>query len=158
MLSPNEVIKRRLGTSIAFALLSQCLALHPQEAKGQTIRIRVLDGTKGTPITQGTIVWIYDANDKQLLRNHTAHDLTQPPSELIDVEHAEKIGISSNGFYDCRNVSYPDNLRPTYSVKEIISSGIIAVNFCGNATSEPEPGVLTFYVRPFKMAEQKRDR
>jgi hypothetical protein len=134
------------------------LALLCPTIGAQTIRIQVIDGEKGTPVKQATIVWTYDSDGKQILRNYNPADLSQPPSDLLDVGNADKIGISSNGFYDCRNVTYPENLRPTYSVKEIITAGIVAPNYCGKATAKPVPGVLVFFVRTPTKKEQKQDR
>jgi hypothetical protein len=45
-------------------------------------------------------------------------------------------------------------LVPTYSIKEILRSGIASANTCGKFRAKPKPGELIFFVRPRSFWER----
>lgn len=126
---------------------------------GQKIRIRVLDGRNGHPVTKESVnVWIGDKPEDLLLGGEgvvgslRSTDKNGEVSVPIPERHAEWIEIEADYYFDCR--PYRKNSpRPAYSVKEILQSGVVLGNTCGKQRAEPRPGEITFFVRPLHWWE-----
>lgn len=66
---------------------------------------------------------------------------------------------------DCRYAANFNNFRtfdfrgrtlrqmPFYDIDQILSTGIVTPNICGQKTQQPKPGVLTIYVLPESLKE-----
>ena len=163
------------------ALLAVMLAtLFGTVLHGQEIRIRVLDGRNGHPITSECVnVWIGPVRDALLLptnkdgvavvhigQKQVTGDTGFPRACKRTVfggpqptpEHADSIKVTSGGPYvDCQ----PPEKKvapawPSYSVREILESGVAAGNTCGKFTTEPRRGELIFFVRPVHWWEAIR--
>jgi hypothetical protein len=53
---------------------------------------------------------------------------------------------------DCRSENYEPRSE-TYSIEEILKSGIVSKNFCGKYHAQPRPGLLAIYVVPATFKE-----
>jgi hypothetical protein len=124
---------------------------------GQTIRIRVLDGRNGHPVTTERLnVWVGDKPEDLLLfgegLGYFPTDKNGEVSVPIPEDHAEWIEIETDYYFDCRPYR-KDSPRPAYSVKEVLQSGVVLGNTCGKQRAEPRPGEITYFVRPIHWWE-----
>lgn len=118
----------------------------------QDVRIRVLDGRSGHPISDEHVqVWFNSIKGPAL-------DLPTDKdgyAALSLSQGVESLFIFTDFYYDCRpfrkNVS-----KPSYAVAEILKTGVVAENVCGKFTTEPKRGELTFFVRPLHWWESFR--
>jgi hypothetical protein len=144
-----------------FSVLSAILSfgiLFCSSTLAQTIHLRVLNGRNGRPISSERVqVWIditMDGNTQVIPRQLSTDSNGQ--AELY-VGGATTIRIASIDYFDCR--PFRKNApRPTYSVAEILSSGLATANRCGKPRVEARPGEVVFFVRPFTWWEELKRR
>ncbi len=151
-------MEKRFVTSWFFhqcqqALLAALLAgLFGTILHAQDIRIRVLDGRNGHRVTNERLnVWIGPERGEALLLPTNKDGV----AELhLDNKHGESIEVESNLYVDCRPYR-KDAPRPSYSVQEVLQSGVVTQNACGKGKIEasPKPGELIFFVRPLHWWE-----
>jgi hypothetical protein len=77
---------------------------------------------------------------------------------IVDIGNVQpfRISVLPNMYFDCRYKRDQTNggaLQLSYSLDEIISTGIVGENLCGKARVSPTPGVLVLYVRPRTFIE-----
>jgi hypothetical protein len=134
-------------------LVATRVGLPQAAAQTQELRIRVLDGRSGRPISKEQVnVWIgnipatsgFGGKDGTafLLSTDKSGEAALP----IAVNHKEWIEIETDYYFDCRPFRR-NATRPTYPVKEVLQSGIVTDNTCGKFRAEPRHGELTFIVR-----------
>src|SRR5215472_1628788 len=127
--------------------------------RDQRIRIRVLDGRNGHPVTKERVnVWIGDKPAAMLFGGEGGvasllpTDKNGEVSAPIPEDHAQWIEIEADYYFDCRPFR-KDAARPVYSVKEVLQTGVVTGNTCGKFRAAPKPGELTFFVRPLHWWE-----
>ncbi len=100
-------------------------------------------------------VWLDDERNPMFPSPNHNGDLTL----TVDLARHQRIRLVSSENVDCRFggnqwVRAHNGMQVSYSLKEIISQGIVSVNQCGEARVDPTPGVLVLYVRPLTFAEK----
>lgn len=146
----------------------------------QTLRIKLVNGRNGRPIANSCInVWVGNAQ-KEAMAIPTDGDgvatlrLTENDGE-VDVHERWK----PCGHFGVINpiVKYSDSFRvnagyvlcqphkPDYSwlsiepfsTREVLRSGVVTANLCGEAKASAEPGELTVFVRPLTFWEKMKE-
>jgi hypothetical protein len=136
---------------ITLIVLANAGILSSAPASVEPLKIRVVDGRNGKPITNETVqVWI----------NRKEGDALQLPTDKegiarLDVSRDSRILVASNRYFDCRPF-HKEEPRPVYSVSEILKSGVATRNTCGKLNLEAGRGELLFFVRPFHWWEGVR--
>jgi len=81
------------------------------------------------------------------------------------LKDVDTIALTSDEYVDCQEwakvipgAAPKDNLSraPSYPIKQILESGVVAGNTCGKARGEAKPGELVFFVRPATFWEKMR--
>ena len=116
----------------------------------EVIRIHIEDGRNGKRISNEHVqVWI----------NGTPRAVSLAPdadgTAVLDAPAGSRIEIESNYYMDCRPFQ-KGAPRPTYSVDEVMISGIATTNSCGKVGAEARRGELLFFVRPLHWWEGVR--
>lgn len=161
----------------AQALLLFVLAMFGgAKAAAQDIKIRVLDGRNGHPVTNQCLnVWVgghrmFDAiiatNNRGIAVFHLAGDPNNQTSKgrcrrvvapYPAVKHAESIQTFPVWPVDCQPYKkinrHMYSSPPSYSVKEILASGLVAGNSCRKVKVQPKPGELVIFTRPLRPWE-----
>lgn len=137
--------------------------------RAQEIRIKVLDGRNGRPITNECVnVWVgkrtvasllIPTNKDGIALLHLTDNDTETSVQnhgsacgslgIIDpvLKYADTIGINSDYYMSCQ-AHPPDSPRLSFSVKKLLQSGDSTTNVCGKVEASPKPGELVFFVRP----------
>lgn len=160
---------------LLFMVVSTCClgtAVH-----AQTLRIKLVNGRNGRPIANSCVnVWIGNAR-KEAMAIPTDKDGV---AKLRLTENDDEIDVH-NKYKSCGDfgviepvVNYSDSFRvnagyvscqphrPDYSwlssqefsTREVLRSGVVTANACGNAKASPEPGELIVFVRPLTFWEK----
>jgi hypothetical protein len=142
-----------------FALIAILISFHPIPARPNAagdglpeITIRFVNGKTGKPVNDRPNVWL----NKQ--RDPIADLKADENGEVkVTVDQAKDltVRILPNQFADCR---YKKKISAAvsdtaYLISDVLSKGIVTQNYCGHIQSEPKPGVLIAYVRPFTFME-----
>jgi hypothetical protein len=130
---------------IIFLTLSFFAAVSTLQAA--TIRIRVLDGRNGKPITNEVLqIWINEESNGPY-----GLPTGKDGVAMLEVPAGGLLWVHSNWYVDCR--PYTKEARASYSVDDIISFGIVAGNRCGKRSFEARRGELILFVRPLHWWE-----
>jgi hypothetical protein len=118
----------------------------------QDVRIRVLDGRSGHPISDEHVqVWFNSIKGSSL-------DLPTDKdgyAALSLSQGVESLFIFTDHYYDCR--PFRKNApKPSYAVAEIRKTGVVVENDCSKFTTEPKRDELTLFVRPLHWWESFR--
>ena len=109
-----------------------------------TVRIRLINGKNGKPITDENLnVWVNDAKGSQLFRPD--HD------GIIDLRVArmDVLSFASNIEVTCHPYSKDERSQRKYRVSEILEHGISDENLCNRKIRvEASPGEFVFFERP----------
>jgi hypothetical protein len=114
----------------------------------EQIRIRLVDGRNGRAVTDERLSF-------RVGTDLPFSSLTPDTNGVfvVDAPRGKVIQIFSNHlFFDCRELVYGD--RPSYSVDEILDSGISLPNTCGRIHSEARRGEIVLHVGPFTWWER----
>jgi len=132
-------------------LIAGFVSLLGPSLQAQDVTIRVLDGRNGHPVTkERLVVWVGPVRG-------TALELPTDKDGVavlhLSKDHADSIELTADYNFDCQ--PYRKNTpTPSYSVKEILQSGVVTQNTCGKLSqSEAKPGELIFFVRPLHWWE-----
>jgi hypothetical protein len=118
----------------------------------QEIRIRVLDGRNGRSIRGERVNVLFDAQRSASL---VPTDQSGVAVVNLDGDHLETIRITSDYYVPCQ--PHPkDSPFLSYSVKEVLQSGVASSNSCGKIEGSPKPGQLILFVRPRSFLERVR--
>jgi hypothetical protein len=133
---------------IAFFSVSLLVAVSTLQAA--TIHIRVLDGRNGKPIADEVLqIFINDQNGASQLATGKDGVAT------LEVPTGASLRIQSNHYMDCRLHEKGVAPRLSYSVDEIISSGITAGNICRHRLDfKTSSGDFLFFIRPYRWWEK----
>lgn len=150
--------------------------------KAQDIRIRVLNGRTGKPITNECLnVWtgtgrgahlVAATNKEGLAVLHFADSEVVAeaacqgwPAQATADAGVDGITLSGNRYVACQEYARttpgeppvdPLSLMPSYSVKKVLESGMSTANTCGKFRTGAKPGELIFYVRPRSLWERAK--
>lgn len=116
----------------------------------EVVRIRVVDGRDGKTITNEHVqVWVVGKRVSRSLTPGTygVAEFRAPAGSSVE--------IGSNLYFDWRPFE-KGAPRPTYSIDEIETSGIVSLNTCGKSAAQAKPGELLFFVRPLPWWERVR--
>jgi hypothetical protein len=108
-----------------------------------------------------------------LARNEVTADSVSPSScERTGIlgpkpvpKDSDTIAITSDEYFDCQEWAKvlpgdtpKNNLNraPSYRMKEILESGVVASNRCGQFKAEAKPGELVFFVRSPTLKEKMK--
>jgi hypothetical protein len=139
-------------------------------ARAQEIRIRVLNGRNGKPITQECLnvslgPWhgadlLAPTNKDGLIVLHvgggTVSAEVPPGAQCVGgfptratLPQGEDRITPASGGNDCHPFHKNQvNTPPSYSIQEILQHGVVAENTCGKVRTETKPGELIFFLRP----------
>ena len=182
---PNSKSRIRPLPSRTFArvlLILGVLTFLRQTVHAEDIRIRVLNGRNGKPVTNECLnVWmpssmgahIVAGTNKEgvvvlhLAANEFATDIACAdwPIRSSRPSGADAITLLSDSHVACQEYGKiapgepqidPLTRVPSYPIRKILESGISAANTCGKFRAEAKPGELVFYVRPLSFLERWR--
>jgi len=145
------------------------------QAAAQDIRIEVLDGRNGRPVTNQCLnVWVpgergFDAVIPTDSSGIAVFRLAGDPNNWIKkgrckgavapyppVTHAQAIQPFPAWPVDCRVHKigpHQYSPLPTYSVREILDTGVVAEDFCGKVKVSATAGELIIFTRPLRPWE-----
>jgi hypothetical protein len=121
------------------------------QAQQTILTIRLLNGKNGKSITDR------DFNIRLGNSNSLLHDTDSRGEIKLDVAdvYPRKISVLPNFRFDCRSKQDLGEGRSIeYSLDEILTKGLVSNNFCGKASSVPQPGALVIFVRPRTFIEK----
>jgi len=133
--------------------------------RGATIRILVLNGHNGRPITDERLNVRMTSDDPKV--GYRVVPTNDKGVAIIEADENGALQIETNLYFDCRpfkkyvpsppyNASDILKARPTYHVGEIMSHGVVAPNICGKYGREPIPGEVILFARPVHRWEAIR--
>jgi hypothetical protein len=124
------------------------------EAITPTIKVRLLNGKNGKPIKNDTPnIWFGDAVSP--INPHT--DSNGEVVVSVNQAQSEELQVLPNQYADCRfKGNSTAGLHVKYSLKQIITTGVVSENLCGKNRIDPIPRVLILYVRPMTFMERWR--
>jgi hypothetical protein len=128
-----------------FGVLVLALSLLARVAVAQSVVVQTLDGRSGKPVKKGTVIQVAfpDEAVHRLLGLHT----DRLGEVEFDTEGAKDFQVGAVGYISCREGS--SQAQPEkYSVEEVLQSGIVGPNHCGQAITQPQAGRLILYVKP----------
>jgi hypothetical protein len=149
-------------------------------ARAQEIRIRVLNGRNGKPVTKECInVWtgtgrgahmvaVTNKDGVAVLRLAEKEILAESacpgwPARAPRGSDVDGITVSGDYYLACQEYgkitpgeppTNPLKLMPSYPIKRILESGVSTANTCGKFRAEAKPGELILFVRPLTWLEK----
>jgi hypothetical protein len=140
---------------VLFTLVAVRVAARPpidQDAASSKVVLRLLNGKNGKPLrNEYPSVWLGNAsyiNPKTDANGEIALDISRVQPRTVRV--------FGNYYVDCRprgsDKQTPMNV--SYSLDEIVATGIVTENDCGKYHVGPIPGVLVLYLRPMTFKEK----
>jgi hypothetical protein len=158
------------------------LALTPPPLRAQEIRVRVLNGRNGNPISKECLnVWtgtwrgahmVAVTNKEGVAVLHVSDSEIQAeggcpgwPTQASRRPDADGITVSGDRYVSCQEYGKitpgepptdPVTTMPSYPLKKILESGVSSSNTCGKFRTEARPGELVFYVRSRGFLEKMR--
>jgi hypothetical protein len=153
----------RLLLAFLFAVLSS------SALRAQDIRIKLLDGRNGHPLTDCLGIWtssdqrrpLWVRTDKDgIVILHLGDERAVPTSEpnlsrckdtptFGSISHAETIAAVPDWDVDCQTFDKSKARTKFYPVDEILKGGAAAIeNSCGKFRMEPMRGELILFARP----------
>jgi hypothetical protein len=144
---------RQFSSSFLRALIAAVLVVFGGTVLcAQEIRIRVVDGRNGHPIGDERVNVLFDAERSARL---VPTDRSGVATVNLGTDDVETIRITSDYYMPCQ--PHPkDSPFVSYSIKEVLQSGIASSNLCGKIEGSPKPGELIFFVRPRSFLERLR--
>jgi hypothetical protein len=174
------------GTFGKVLLISALVGLPGPLLHAQEIRVKILNGRNGKPITNECLdvslgPWhgadIVAPTDKSgvVVLHIGENDVTADTAcqgwskQAHRAEGTDTISVMGNYYVACQeygklapgerptpetSTTVTKELIPTYSIKEILQSGIASANTCGKVRGTAKPGELIFFVRPRGFLER----
>ena len=149
MFCPAKIV-RLLG----LVLLSEP-ALFAQAKKAPEVRhkitVRVLDGVTGFPEWfELPNIWIgsnkSSGNPRLNFQGEVQIDITEATPRILR--------FLPNWYADCRFSGDIDKgMQLSYPLDDILETGVVGGNVCGQPHAKPHPGVIIFYVRSRTLPE-----
>jgi hypothetical protein len=164
---PNILPSQALQQVFVLWLLVAFLGM---PVRAQEIRIRVLNGRNGKPITHECLnvslgPWhgadlLAPTNKDGVVVLHMGGGTVSAevpsgtrcvggfPARATLPQGEDRITPASGG-NDCQRFhKHQVNTPPSYSMQEILQHGVVAENTCGKVRAEAKPGELIFFLRP----------
>ena len=110
----------------------------------EPIKIRVVDGRNGHPITDEKLQLWFDRQSGGAMSIAT----DKQGVAKVDAPAGSALILSANIYTNCWYSKQTGPKQPTYSVSSIVRSGVSGANTCGTVKVLPRPGELIFFVRP----------
>lgn len=173
-------LKARFTSFLAAAFIILIASSWGSTVNPQTIRIKLLNGKNGHPLTSKCVnVWVgSERKDAMALPTNqdgvASLELTQNDAQ-IDTQHTWK----ACGLFGLVNpiLKYSDQIkinasyvscepRPAdfswlaikaFATKEVIQSGVTTANTCGRAKAPPEAGEIILFVRRLSFWEKMKE-
>jgi hypothetical protein len=135
-------VKRFLAIAVLFCYYP--LGLAAQETTTVSITVKVLNGKTGKPVwRESPNIWI----DKEPHIN--------PYTKIKVSSSATQLWITPDFGHECRwKDGDSTKMTVSYSIVEILRTGVVSQNFCGAPPIAPAPGVLVFYELPSTWRER----
>jgi hypothetical protein len=176
--SPRLIALRARRRAIVIPMLM--FALVPL-VRAQDIRIKVLDGRNGKPASQECLnisigTWhgadlVVETDKDGIALLQLGNDELVPQTACqgwplrASAKGIQSIVVVSGSSVTCQEygkVAHGESVTldvqkriiPSYSIKEIMQSGVAAANTCGKTRAQPQPGELILFVRPFTLWEK----
>lgn len=141
--------KVKLFFAIVTLLCTCALNLEAQQPTAVFITIKVLNGKTGKPVwRESPNIWV----DKEPHIN--PYTSLRGKAKIRISGSATQLWITPDFGHECRWKDDSDAKTSTsYSIAEILRTGVVSQNVCGAATVPPTPGVLVFYEVPSTWRE-----
>jgi hypothetical protein len=160
--------------SVLLAMISVIPSLQTQQesaaqtsAQHEQIIVQIRNGKTGRPIWYASpYVFLGSPDVKKFEQSYRRTkfwadarvDVTraEPREARVWVDFIERDCRYAADFNDFRTFDFGGRtLRnmPFYDIDQILSTGIVTPNLCGQRTQQPKPGVLTIYVLPESLKE-----
>lgn len=159
------------------ALVCTFVSIFGPLVRAQDIRIKVIDGRNGRPASKeclnisvgnwhgADIVAETDKNGIAVLHladSELTAEVACPGWPLrASAGEIQAIVVVSGSSVTCQEYGgkpSPGELAnrhiPSYSVKDILASGVVAANTCGKIKAQPQSGELILFVRPLTFLEK----
>jgi hypothetical protein len=174
-------VRFRMSTRSAIQLVVLLvLAASGNGLCAQTIRIKLLNGKTGRAIGATCVNTWVGTERKQAMAIPTDKDgvaslrLTEKDAEINTqdpwkacgnngvlnptLKYASSIQINA-GHVLCqvRHQNYTWLAIQRFSTKDVVQSGVVTANTCGNAKASPIPGEITLFVRPLTLWEKLKE-
>jgi hypothetical protein len=139
-------------------VISLSLLLVPAALAQKQITIKVLDGRNGHPLENVVVyVWFGQNTHGSPLGSSTGPDGTA----LVAIPEGEKTFVAAGEFIaDCRGGNLPGKSfidRNVYSIDEVLKTGTVGENQCGEATAQPIRDTFILFLRPLHWWEKLHD-
>jgi hypothetical protein len=114
-------------------------------ANAQSMKVQLLNGRTGKPISKGRRIWVYFNNSagRQILDLHTD---SQGVIEF-ETRGAKTFQVSPVGYIPCGEQPVGAPARD-YPIDEILENGLLTKDDCGHLNAEPLRGRLLYFVKP----------
>jgi len=124
-----------------FVLVSSFVGI----ARADLIRVQFLNGRTGKPIAQGRRIWVYFNNraGRQIVDLHTDSQGTVQ----FESDGAKTFQANPVGYLSCGEQPVGSSPRD-YPIDEVLKTGLLTRNDCGNLNTEPLRGRLVYFVKP----------
>jgi len=141
-----------LASVLALALLQGAVpTAHSGPTAPRHITLRLVNGKSGLPVWWLGSPHVSVGSNKVPIRRRT----NLLGEETIDVTAADQPTISVWVDFidkDCRSKDF-SRVPNTYSLTDILKTGVVSPNYCGSSKTQPKPGVLVIYVTPATFRE-----
>jgi hypothetical protein len=140
--------------SSAVVTFSLFLAIACESVEAEPIQIRVLDGRNGRVVPGARLhIWKNQRIAADLI------NLTADGSGVIQftVPAGSLLFLQADSYVDCRISKRTAGDNVSYSVSELLETGVAAVNVCGKAKAKAKPGELIVFVRPQHWWDRFKD-
>ena len=143
----------RFGLSLAL-----CASLHAQTEN--SIHIRLLDGKTGLPVKASNYLVRIDHHDtthnEWVHMNDDGTVVVTLPSDAQLVAVKATYEMSMETYINCDAAKETDKERDIwYPISQILQSGMVAPNECGQTHYTAKPGEFIFFVRKRTWREQQ---
>jgi hypothetical protein len=140
-----------LSTVLLLNLPLQTIAAQTLPKQSKILTLRLLNGKTGRPIWWRGSPDVYLGTSSVPIRRKT----NLLGEEKIDVRDADERKLKVWVDFiekDCRSKDFR-RIDETYSIDEVMTRGIVSMNYCGPSRERPAPGTLVIYVIPMTLRE-----
>ena len=140
------MISSRISKSVLIALLA--LSAPASFATSGTIRVRFVNGKSGKPLH---VKYMEVGRGGFAYKGYTV-DRVETDGLTVTFHDVSHFSLESEGYHRCDAKKESD--PPTqFDISEILSSGVVAPNYCGTAHAQPAKGELILYSRKARFWE-----
>jgi hypothetical protein len=119
------------------------------QMSGQQIVIQVINGKTNKPVSKAKLFVSFPAEMKrrsvQLFTNENGE-------ATFSFDDADRFEVHPIALVTCGEQT-PGSPTPSFSVAEVVSSGVLTKNNCGRSGREPIRGKIVYFVRPAGRGE-----